>query len=769
MNRAAVTLPSGSQVPTPGVPSRKCFLVSFGRLTAGLDWRGWDCLIAGRPGRRIPWNLDAGGGTLAAMDADAAPATSGDELPPPPSQPPAVAGYDLFGELGRGSAGVVYRARHRRLGRMVALKLLRAGALAGPAERERFFREARAAARLQHPQIVQVYDVGEHAGGPYLALEMVPGGNLARLLAAGPLPPRTAADLVATLATAVHYAHAQGVVHRDLKPANILLEQQDDRGQTTVAGEDGFLSPVVCPLSSASPKVTDFGLARLLADDPKTTASGAVVGTPSYMAPEQAAGAKAVSPATDVYALGAILYECLTGRPPFRAASVVETLDQVRKAEPVSPARLQPAVPRDLNTVCLKCLEKDPARRYATAAALAEDLRRFLADRPVLARSVGPWGRSWRWCRRNPRDAGLLAALVVTLAAGFAGVFGQWRRADGLYSLAETRRAAAERNLRRYEEAADDFAKLVDALETDQLFHLRSDPLRPELVIPALRRNQEFLARHGDDPNLQAETARAHFRVAVLTRLLAAASAPPRWRNALEPGRRALDALTAFAGEQPHTVQYRRDRAALTQNLGFLLHGTGQSAEGVRVLEDACRQRQALLDAQPDHLDYLSELASCWNDLGLAFVGANRLADAVAAQERAADLQRVAVRAAPQVARYRRLLCNHHFNRAWALVKLGRRADAAVAASDSRRVAPEDPEQWFREARILGLVAASSGRDDYADRAMAALRQALGHGFDDLSSLDAYSDLNSLRTRPDFQAMVSELNRRRTAAMSQPP
>jgi tetratricopeptide (TPR) repeat protein len=473
--------------------------------------------------------------------------------------------------------------------------------------------------------------------------------------------------------------------------------------------------------------------------------------------------------------LGTILYECLTDRPPFRSATVVETLDQVRSADPVAPARLQPAVPRDLNTVCLKCLENDPAKRYPSAEALAEDLRRFLAGEPVVARPVGPSGRAWRWCRRNPRVAGLLAALLVALTAGFAGVLGQWRRAERLYTLSESRRetveaqrAAAETNLRHYQQAADDFAGLLDRLETDQLFHLRTDPLRPELVVPALRRNQEYLVRYGNDPTRRAEAVRAHFRVAVLTRLLSNEAVPATRHTALAAGRQALAEMETFAAARPDVVQYRRDRAALTQNLGYLLHATGRSAEGISVLDDACRLRQALLDAQPDHLDYRSELASSWNDLGLALDGAGRYKEAAAAQDRAVALQQVAFQTAPQVTRYRRLLCNHHFNRAMSLARLGSTTEAAIAAAEGRRVAPVDPEQWFREARILALLAATPGGAGYEDQALASLRQALERGFDDLNAFTS-QDLNELHDRSEFQAMIRELERRRTGGMSQAP
>ncbi len=249
------------------------------------------------------------------------------------------------------------------LNRLVALKVILHGAHAGADQLQRFRVEAEAAARLQHPNIVQIFDVGEQAGTPYLALEFVDGGTLAERLDGKPLPPPQAAELVETLARAIHAAHDRGIVHRDLKPANILLTR------------DGI------------PKITDFGLARRL-DEAGQTQSGAVLGTPSYMAPEQAAGqVRAIGPAADVYALGTMLYELLTGRPPFKGASVLETLEQVRTQEALPPRYLQPKLPRDLETICLKCLEKTPGRRYASAALLADDLCRFIQGEPIQARS----------------------------------------------------------------------------------------------------------------------------------------------------------------------------------------------------------------------------------------------------------------------------------------------------------------------------------------------------------------------------------------------
>src|SRR5262249_7986681 len=278
-----------------------------------------------------------------------------------PAAPPASFGdYQVEGELGKGAMGVVYRARHAKLDRDVALKMIRSAGLADPEERARFDAEARAVARLQHPNIVQVFEVGEHQGIPCRPLEFVPGGNRAGGIRGGPGEARRAAELVERLARAVSHAHEHGVVHRDLKPGNVLL---------TATGE---------------PKLTDFGLAKRIDTDADLTRTGTICGTPSYMAPEQAAGkAREIGPAADIWALGAILYELLTGRPPFRGATVLDTLNQVRTVDPVPPARLVGRLPRDLETICLKCLRKEVARRYASALELADDLGRFLRGEPV--------------------------------------------------------------------------------------------------------------------------------------------------------------------------------------------------------------------------------------------------------------------------------------------------------------------------------------------------------------------------------------------------
>jgi WD40 repeat protein len=387
--------------------------------------------------------LRAWGEVLTTRTADGKPQ-------PGPRPLPAVDGYELLEELGRGGMGVVYKARDLRLKRLVALKMILAGAHAGAAQRERFRREAEAVARLQHPHIVQVFALGEQDGLPYFALELVEGGSLDRRLNGQPQPPRESAELVRTLALAVQAAHEAGVVHRDLKPANVLLADSavGNALRGVLDGADAPAGTARRPFPTASvPKITDFGLAKLAlaeaADGP--TQQGAVLGTPAYMAPEQAAGrGEEVGPAADVWALGVILYECLTGAVPFRGASALDVLEQVVAQEPVPPRRLQPKVPRDLETICLECLQKAPHRRYATARALADDLGRFLAGEPIHARPVGALERAGKWARRRPVVAGLLGLLALVTAVGVGLVLWQWGRAVANAKAERVARAEAD-------------------------------------------------------------------------------------------------------------------------------------------------------------------------------------------------------------------------------------------------------------------------------------------------------------------------------------
>jgi eukaryotic-like serine/threonine-protein kinase len=364
----------------------------------------------------------------------------------PSADLPQIPGYDVQELLGRGGTGVVYKAWHQRLGRAVALKMLLAGRLARPTEQERLLREAAAVASLRHPNIVQIYDMGDLDGQRYFTMEYIEGGSLAQKLAGAPQPADQAAALVATLAKAIQVAHQSGIIHRDLKPGNVLLT------------------------ADGTPKVSDFGLARRLDSDSELTVTGVPVGTPSYMAPEQGLGQRnLIGPATDVYALGAILYELLTGRPPFRAETAATTLQQLLTEEPVPPTRLNRRVPRDLETICLKCLHKEPSRRYGSAAALAEDLQRFARCEPIAARPAGLLERMVRRARRHPAAAGLLAALAaLAVTAGVGALLVYQQQVDSHIRQARTDgevRGVLERTRGLLEEGwqAHDLAKLTEA------------------------------------------------------------------------------------------------------------------------------------------------------------------------------------------------------------------------------------------------------------------------------------------------------------------
>jgi formylglycine-generating enzyme required for sulfatase activity len=397
-----------------------------------------------------------------------------------------VPGYEILSTLGRGGMGVVYQARQTKLGRRVALKMILSGAHAGEADLARFRTETEAIARLQHPNIVQIHEVGEHGGLPFYSLEFCAGGSLERKLSGTPLPAEEAAALVETLARAMDAVHQKGVVHRDLKPANVLL------------AEDG------------TPKITDFGLAKKL-DEVGQTQSGAVVGTPSYMAPEQA-GAKSgpIGPAADIYALGVILYECLTGRPPFKAATPLDTILQVVSDEPVPPTQLQSRTPRDLETICLKCLSKEPARRYASAEELANDLRRFQAGEPIRARPVGRVERALKWAKRRPAAAALLGVVLLALVS-LAVLSGNLMVLSGnlvaARNDADQKRQAAEQEADKATKARDFLVSIFELSDA----RTQTGTLTPRQILDDAERRipRDF----ADQPELQAELQTAIDRV----------------------------------------------------------------------------------------------------------------------------------------------------------------------------------------------------------------------------------------------------------------
>jgi tetratricopeptide (TPR) repeat protein len=534
--------------------------------------------------------------------------------------------------------GVVFKARQATLDRDVAVKFLRDAHRADPGRRERFLQEARAVARLRHPHLVQVYEFGEvPAGGgatsqPYLVLEYVSGGSLAEVLRGSPQPPAEAARLVETLADAIHYAHQQGVIHRDLKPANVLLQRAEVQGAGQAEGARGPRPSPPRPLSAdLCAKVTDFGLAKFLTGS-DLTHSGDVLGTPCYMAPEQAAGNSGpITAAVDVYGLGAILYEALTGCPPFAAAAVDARLGLVRQDEPVPPRRLRPAVPRDLETICLKCLRKEAGRRYATAQDLADDLRRFRAGEPVRARPVGTVERVVGWCRRKPGVAGLLAALVLVFLAGSSGVLWQWRRASRNAAEAEQNAAAfrRERDAARQEKGrAEHHLQMVRA-RVDRLSRLGRDLLaRPGLyrtgqavLEEALAFYQEMLPEEGNDPRVRREAAQLFRQVAEirhsLGRVLAAAG---QAREAEDSYQKAVNLLDRLAEQSPESAVLRADLARTLAGQADLLKDLGRlrDAEEVRRRVIGCYERlKADFPEGPHHrrnlvVSYLGLVSLLW-------------------------------------------------------------------------------------------------------------------------------------------------------------
>ena len=388
--------------------------------------------------------------------------------------------------------GVVYHAKQLSLGRDVALKIVLAGAHAAWSERSRLRAEAETVACMKHPNIVPIYEIGEQNNLAYLALELVEGGSLAEALAKRPMASHQAAEMAEILAKTMGYVHERGVLHRDLKPANVLL---------TIDGV---------------PKITDFGLAKWLDVPSKDSRSGVVVGTPGYMAPEQARGqTNLVGPATDVYALGAILYEMLTGRPPFHAATTQETVQQLLTEDPVPPSRLQPRVARDLETICLKCLQKEPARRYAGADALALDLRCFLSGRPILARPVPSWERVAKWTRRRPAVAVLIGFSIVATVALFALSLAHNARLRHERAIASAERDAA-RKAQQQSEA--DFGLALDAVkrfytevsENKLLLVPTMDTVRIELLERAREFYERIARERPEDSSVQAELGEDH-------------------------------------------------------------------------------------------------------------------------------------------------------------------------------------------------------------------------------------------------------------------
>ncbi len=529
---------------------------------------------------------------------------------------PRITGYEILGVLGAGGMGVVYKARQPRLDRLVALKMIKAGGGARLEDLARFEAEARAVAAIDHPNIIKIFEIGERDGLPYFSLEFLEGGSLAQRIAGQPQPTDLAAAIIETLARAMDVAHGRGIIHRDIKPSNVLL-----------AGD-------------GTPKIADFGLAKRLEADSGQTGTGYILGSPSYMAPEQATGAKHAGPAADQYALGATLYEMLTGRPPFRGSSTLDTLDLVRTAEPVAPSQLLPRMPRDLETICLKALQKDPGRRYPDVAALAEDLRRFRAGEPIVARPVSSAERAWRWCRRNPRMAALAATvglLLVVVAAGSTAAYFVLRQANrklvAANITAENRRIEAESAQQRAEHetklavaagraAIQQNRDVVDAQremilklegkwrDTPALQEVRRDVLG--LATRILESAASTMTALRSEIGWPAEDEELNWRSVGLAhqRIGELKMAENQLAEADKEFRINNEICERVAAAHPENLEYQNRLLRSCRQLGvFAQHSLADSKEAMRQYQRALEIARKCLAKQPENDDFKAEVA----------------------------------------------------------------------------------------------------------------------------------------------------------------
>ena len=666
-----------------------------------------------------------------------------------------IGDYELIAEIARGGMGVVFRARQRSLNRPVALKMLRAEILMTEAEEQRFRQEAEAAANLDHPNIVPIFEVGRHDGHSYFSMKLVEGGSLAQRLPDFASDHRAAARLMAIVARAVHHAHQRGVLHRDLKPSNILLSGGPD-----------------IPIEQIEPHVTDFGLAKRVGGDPELTQSGAILGTPSYMAPEQAIGKKGlITVATDVYGLGAVLYTILSGRPPFQGDSALETIAQVKDRALDPPSRHGRRVDRDLETICLKCLEKEPARRYGSAEAVAEDLERWLTGEPILARPVGRCERAWRWCRRNPAVAALTSAVVLLLMVTLAGLLISNRMMARERDEARRQRRQAETNFRRAREAVDQMLTEVSEQALGEI--PQAQPVRRALLEKAAAFYREFLGEQASDPLLRDESARAYSRLGGVESDLG------HFPEAAGAYQRQIELLQESLRGDPQNAEHLRDlvwahfRLAADQRaVGDLAGAVAESRRAAEIAQAVAQRfpgnradRETLARAADQQavwlwqMDKITEAASFFrraveieeqlgrddpadsrhtilagtlNNLAILTASQGKHAEAAALLERAITHQKEALKADPKNRTQRRYLRNQYENLAMTLVELGKPREALEAAGAIIPLGqslmtdyPKQPEYRHDLAESyhnLGMIQQVAGRDQEAE---ASFRRAI--------------------------------------------
>lgn len=624
---------------------------------------------------------------------------------------PRIPGLDLNEVLGAGGMGVVYKARQARLDRDVAVKVLREAGRADADRRDRFLREAKAIARLQHPHLVQVYEFGEAPatqgaeGRPYLVLEYVSGGSLVDLFRGLPQPPKEAALLVETLADAIEYAHQHGVIHRDLKPANVLLAGSSESAQEVAP------RPGPHRQSQPFPKITDFGLAKFSTGG-DLTRTGDMLGTPSYMAPEQTVGKSGIiSFGVDVYGLGAILYEALTGRPPFRAENAIATIAQVRDEEPIPPRRLQPTVPRDLETICLKCLRKEPARRYVSARELAEDLRSFRTGESIRARPVGSFERVLVWGKRRPAISGMTAALVVVLFAGALGVLWQWRQANANATMARLHANAYlhERNAAQRQKArAERRLKLVGD-QVDRLSRFGSELLqRPgqyrtgqAVLEEAIAIYQDMLPEDNSDPRVRREAAKLYGQLAEIHDGLG------RHDRSAEAYSRRVALLESLSDENPKDQALLIGLADSNRWLANELRIIGKPKEAAVAYKRAAKLHDQLVHESPREPRYRVALANTLLNQANLLSRRDNAKELEALFERMMELYRSAVRDDPQSLTFQTELALGLESRGIVFFDLGREGEA----EDSVREAMKVHEQLLNRKIDKGTISSYVARN----------------------------------------------------------
>jgi serine/threonine protein kinase len=591
----------------------------------------------------------------------------------PASEPPLeqLGRFQIRRRLGQGSFGMVFLASDPQLGREVALKVPRPEVLLTGELRERFLREARAAAGLDHPNLVPVYEAG--AVGPlcYIASAYCPGITLSDWFKerAELAPERLAAALVATLADAVGHAHTRGVIHRDLKPSNVLLQgkHRDLGGAASTVKEPGEGRRSLDGDWDFIPRITDFGLAKITTEATSQpglaeTHSGAVLGTPNYMAPEQASGKnREIGPAADVYALGAILYELLTGRPPFRGETILDTLEQVRTREPLPPGRLRPQLSRDLETISLKCLQKEPRKRYESAAALADDLRRYLAGEPIRARPVRAWERGLKWARRKPTQAALLAVcilgpiLLATVVLAYDSRLRQSNKnlTDALETT-EEKRQEANNNLRLAGLAIENFATKLG--QDKRLLAHNLEDVRKEYLQSAMDMWRKLLEQRPEDPGRQQEYARTLQRFGWLIKELGAK------QEAIDAFQKAVGILKEIASEYAEVPQYRDEQAEAFNSLAGVYADLRRSELAETAFLEARKIRQQLASEYPTERAYQSKLANNHNNLALLYEETGRSDLAEKAHLDARDIWAKLLKDHPKVEEYRSGLVDSCYN-----------------------------------------------------------------------------------------------------------